>query len=61
VVVSEPRERLLTIREVAAQLQVSERTVRRWIAGEKLPCLRLRRLVRVDPGDLFRWLSARKE
>ncbi len=56
-----PREGLLTVRQVAAYLGVSEKTVRRLIANGQLRCIHIRRLTRIDPGDVSRWLSARKE
>jgi len=58
---AKPREGLLTVRQVAAYLSVSERTVRRLIATGQLRCIRIGRLTRIDPGDVSRWLSARKE
>src|SRR5258708_29945816 len=54
-------ESLLTLREVAGQLAVSPRTVRRLVAAGELRCVRIGRLIRVHPGDVSRWLSARKE
>ena len=56
-----PREDLLTVRQVAAYLSVSEKTVRRLIAMRQLRCIHIGRLTRIDPGDVSRWLSARKE
>jgi len=56
-----PPPGLLTARQLAALWHVSERTLRRWMASESLPCIRVGRLVRFDPGDVSRWLSARKE
>jgi len=53
-------ERLLTLREVADYLAVSERTVRRLIAADDLPCLRIGSQIRFDPATLLRWISARK-
>lgn len=52
--------RLLTLREVAEYLAVSERTVRRLIAAADLPCLRIGSQIRFDPATLLRWISARK-
>jgi excisionase family DNA binding protein len=52
---------LLTIRQVAVYLAVSEKTVRRLIAAGRMRCVRIGRLIRIDPGDVSRWLSARKE
>ena len=47
-------------REVADYLAVSERTVRRLIAADDLPCLRIGSQIRFDPATLLRWISARK-
>ncbi len=55
------REGLLTVRQVAVYLGVSEKTVRRLIASGQLRCIHIGRLTRIDPGDVSRWLSARKE
>jgi excisionase family DNA binding protein len=52
-----PPPRLLTVPDVADQLQVSARTVWRWIADGALPCVRIGRTVRVDPDVLERFLS----
>lgn len=52
---------LLTIHEVAAALQISERTIRRMIADRRLPCVRIGRQLRFAPGALSRWLQAREE
>ncbi|HEY4918012.1 MAG TPA: helix-turn-helix domain-containing protein [Solirubrobacteraceae bacterium] len=35
------RPQLLTVAQAASLLSVNERTVRRWIAGERVPYLRL--------------------
>ena len=56
-----PPPELLTARELAQRWHVSEKTLRRWMASERLPCIRVGRLVRFEPGDVSRWLSARKE
>lgn len=54
------QEPLLSIREVAEQLGVSEKKIRRLIASGELPALRLgrrqRSAVRVDPAELAHWL-----
>ena len=41
------RAELLTVREVAAMLRVSERSVRRWVARGDLPVVRMFGVVRV--------------
>ena len=46
----EPHNRpLQTIADIARELGVSERTVRRWIGRGLLPAIRLGRLIRVRP------------
>ena len=52
---------LLTLRQVAGFLGVSEKTVRRLVAAGKLRCVRLGRVLRFQPADLFRFVEARKE
>lgn len=52
---------LLTLFQVASFLSVSPKTVRRLIARGKLPCVRVGRVVRFQPADLFRFVEARKE
>ena len=51
-------DRLLTIREVAATLGVSDKTVRRAIASAALPAARVGSQWRVAPSDLRRYLRA---
>lgn len=50
-------EQLLTRKQVAAYLSVSDRTVRRL----RLPTVRIGRLVRYRLADVVRWVEARKE
>ena len=52
---------LLTIRQVAAYLSISQRTVRRLVARGRLRCVRLGRMLRFQPADLFRFVEAWKE
>ncbi len=49
---SKGTERPYTVAQVADICQVSERTVRRWIAAGHLSVTRLGRLIRVNPRDL---------
>ncbi len=53
--------RLLRAREVAEIVGVSEKTLHRYIRERDFPCLRIGRVLRFSPGDVFRWLEARKE
>ena len=52
---------LLTIEQVGDLLQVSEKTVRRWMLSKRLPHVRLGRVVRFRQDELLRWIEARKE
>ena len=54
-------EPLLTLREVAGYLRVNERTVRRWIVREGLPCIHLGTRLRFSQRNVLRWVSAREE
>jgi excisionase family DNA binding protein len=54
-------EPLLTLRETAAILRVSEKSVRRLVAYQRIPCLRIGRQLRFIPSDVLRWVSARRE
>ncbi len=50
---------LLTIPDVAERLQVSIKTVRRWIVSGDLPTVRLGRQIRIQPKDLDIFLRQR--
>jgi excisionase family DNA binding protein len=49
---------LLSIREIAAACQLSEKAVRRAIDGGELPAVKLRSRLRVTPQDFEAWISA---
>ena len=55
------REGLLTLRQVAEFLAVSDKTVRRLVAAGRLHCVRVGRVLRFQPADLFRYVEAWKE
>lgn len=52
---------MMSIEDVSRFLNLSEKSVRRLVSRGRLPCYRIGRLVRFMPGDVFRWLEARKE
>ncbi len=54
--VSEP---LMTVKDVAADMNASEKTVRRRIAAGELPVIRDGRLVRIRPKDYGRYLESK--
>ena len=47
---------LMTVADVSKRLQVSERTVRRWIAGGLLPSVKAGRLDRIEAAALEQFL-----
>ncbi len=49
--------RLLSIDSVAAELDVSTKTVRRWISTERLPTHRLGRQIRISEVDLLAFIA----
>lgn len=57
----EATPRLLTLPEVAAFLRVSPKTVRRLVAGRRLRCVRVGRVLRFRQADLFRFVEAVEE
>lgn len=50
----------LTIRDVAAMLNVSERTVYRWIDSEVIPAYRINEQWRFNRAELLAWATARR-
>lgn len=52
---------LLTLEQTARMLSVSPKTIRRLVGGGQLPCVRVGRVLRFQPADLFRFVEARKE
>ena len=56
-----PTEVLLTMRDVAGQCRVSERTVQRWIATGELPVLRPGRSIRLRRADLVAFLKRARQ
>ena len=53
--------RFFTIGEIALQLNVSARTVHRWIADRQLVVHRIRRTVRISGADLKAFLAIRRD
>lgn len=54
-------EDYLTVREVAREASLSEKSIRREIDDGRLPVTRLRGKVTVKGSDVLAWLSARRE
>ena len=53
--------RLLTIPQLAKYLSISPKTVRRWVAMRRIPCVRIGTRIRFDHGDIVSWVRRRKE
>jgi excisionase family DNA binding protein len=53
--------RLLTLPEVSKYLGVNPKTVRRWVASRRMPCVRVGTRLRFDVGDIVSWVRQRKE
>lgn len=52
--------KLLTVDEVAAWLQVKPRTVYQWVHEGYMPVIKLGALVRFDPASVAAWLKKRE-
>lgn len=48
---------LLTPKDVAQRLQVTLSTVYKYIRGEGLPAIRVKRMIRVREADLAAWIA----
>jgi excisionase family DNA binding protein len=55
------RPQFFTVRAVAEQLDISSRTVHRWIKNNELIVHRVGRSVRVSEDDLKRFIAARRD
>jgi excisionase family DNA binding protein len=51
------RRRLLTLKQVAEQLNVNERHVRRLVFERRIPYLKWGHLLRFDPVEVEEWLE----
>ncbi len=51
---------LLTVREAAGLLRISDRTLWTLTSQGEIPSVRVGRSVRYDPVDLTRWIDAQK-
>lgn len=58
---SAQRFRFLTVDDIAERLDVSTKTVRRWIKSGALPVHRIGRLVRISEVDFAAFLALQRE
>jgi excisionase family DNA binding protein len=56
-----PPSRLMTVGEVADVLRLSDRQIRRLIAGGDLPVHRFGRAIRISEPDLIRFLERNRD
>src|SRR5712692_6163847 len=49
---------LLTIKDLARQLQIKPSTLYAWAAQGKIPCLKIHRLLRFRPEEVTRWVES---
>ncbi len=54
--ISEP---LMTVKELATEMNASEKTVRRRIAAGELPVIRDGRMIRIRPKDYLSYLESK--
>lgn len=52
-------EQLLNIEEVEKLLNIKKSTLRAWIFGNRIPFIRIGRLIRFKASDLEAWVSNR--
>ena len=48
---------LMTVKEMAARLQVKEKTIYAWASQGRIPCVKVNGVIRFDPGDIESWLQ----
>ena len=53
-------DRLLTVDEVAARLQVKPRTVYHWVHEQYIPSIKLGSLIRFDQTSITTWVKKRE-
>ena len=51
----------MTAADVAAMLQVSEKTISRWVLTAGMPALRIGRVTRFERAAVDRWLARRQQ
>lgn len=52
--------KLLTVKQLADTLSVSEKTIYRWVELRQIPYLKLGKAVRFHPQQIERWLATKQ-
>ena len=55
-----PPNRLLTVNDLAARLQVKPRTVYQWVHERYVPSIKLGALIRFDQASIATWVKKRE-
>jgi excisionase family DNA binding protein len=48
---------LLTVKDLSEQLQIKPATLYAWAAQDKIPCLKIHRVLRFEPEKINEWLK----
>lgn len=51
---------MVDIHALAKELNVSESWIYFQVAQKKIPCVRLGRSIRFDPGEIHKWLETKR-
>jgi excisionase family DNA binding protein len=54
-------KQVLTTREAADYIGIKEETLRRWVAAQRVPFVRLNRLLRFRRSALDKWLAEQEQ
>ena len=54
------KKQLLTPNEVAEMLQIACKTVVVMAREQRIPCIRIGRIVRFDPAEIDRWIDSQR-
>ena len=53
-------ESLLTVKELAAALKLTEQTIQRYVLRKEIPFHKIMRAVRFRPSEIESWMESRK-
>jgi excisionase family DNA binding protein len=48
---------LLTVKDMATRLQVTDKTVYAWVSQGKIPCMKVNGIIRFDEQEMDRWFQ----
>lgn len=53
--------KLLTIEQLSELISVKKKTIYDWTHRGAIPCVKVGRLLRFDPGEIERWLKGNRK